>query len=142
MSMTYGADPGAQLQTRRNHQRNVAAAATAVDLNTDVIQCETDGVVTAVSYVPAATITGAATNNRTVNLVNKGAAGAGTTVIATLNFASGVNATADIAKVITLSGTAANKAVVAGDVLQWQSVHVGTGIADPGGLAVVQISRY
>lgn len=137
----YTLDPAAALQVARAQQRNVAAVVLGADLNTDIIQAEADGVVTAVSYIPAATITGAATNNRTLNLVNKGAAGAGTTVIASLNFASGTNATADIARAITL-GVAANRAVVAGDILQWQSVHIGTGIADPGGLAVVTIGRY
>lgn len=137
----YALDPSAALQVTRAHQRNMAAVVLGADLNTDIIQAEADGVITAVSYIPAATITGAATNNRTLNLVNKGAAGAGTTVIATLNFASGTNATADIARAITL-GVAANRAVAAGDILQWQSVHIGTGIADPGGLAVVTIGRY
>jgi hypothetical protein len=99
------------------------------------------GTVTAVEYVPESAITGAATNNRTVSLVNKGQAGSGTTVIATLNFASGVNAAANDQKTIPLSGTAADLVVAEGDVLQWRSVAVGTGIADPGGLVRVTVSR-
>jgi hypothetical protein len=31
--------------------------------------------------------------------------------------------------------------VAAGDVLEWQSTHVGTGITDPGGLVKVTIDR-
>lgn len=138
----YALDPTQGAPYKRIHQRTMTAVATAGnDLNTDIIQVDTAGVVKSVSYVPAAAITGAATNNRTLSLVNKGAAGAGTTVIATLNFASGTNAAADVARAITLSGTAANLAVAVGDILQWQSTHIGTGIADPGGLAVVTIGR-
>lgn len=137
----YALDPTLGSPLKKTYQRNVVAVGTAGnDLNTDIVQADLAGVVKSVSYIPAATITGAATNNRTLNLVNKGAGGAGTTVIATLNFANGTNATADIAKAITL-GVAANLAVAAGDILQWQSVHIGTGITDPGGLVVVVIGR-
>lgn len=126
----------------RSHQRSVAAVGTAGnDLTTDVVRVDADGVISAVYYVPASTITGANTNTRKVVLVNKGGAGSGTTIIASLQFDSGVNATADVSKTITLSGTAANLAVAAGDVLQWQSTHVGSGITDPGGLAVVVVGR-
>jgi hypothetical protein len=97
------------------------------------------GTVTAASYIPDATITGAATNNRTVSIVNKGSDGLGSTVVATLNFASGVNATAADEKVLTLSATPANLVVAAGDVLAFSSGHIGTGIADPGGLVTVSI---
>lgn len=125
----------------KTYQRNVAAAATAVDLNTDLIRVEQDAVVSAVRYVPIAGITGANTNSRHVNLVNKGAAGSGTAVVATLAFVSGVSATADVAKTITLSATAANLALEDGDILQWQSVHDGTGLADPGGLVILELGR-
>jgi hypothetical protein len=39
------------------------------------------------------------------------------------------------------AGTAANLVLAAGDVLNWNSLHVGSGIADPGGLVVVTYSR-
>ncbi|MFK8844683.1 hypothetical protein [Streptomyces sp. Ac-502] len=97
--------------------------------------------VTAVEYVPEAAITGAATNNRTVSLVNKGQAGSGSTAVATLNFDNGVTAAANNERVIPLSGTAANLALAAGDTLQWRSVHIGTGITDPGGLVRITVSR-
>lgn len=110
------------------------------DLNTNIGVAPTSGVVTAVGYATVTAITGANTNTRSVSLVNKGQAGAGTTVIATLQFNSGVNTTASDEKVITLSSTAADLVVTAGDVLQWQSTHVNTGIADPGGLVTVTIN--
>lgn len=110
------------------------------DTNTNVLACPHDGVVSAVTYTTVTAITGADTQTRKTVLVNKGAAGSGTTVIATLQYNSGVNTTASVPKTITLSGTAADLAVAAGDVLQWQSTHVGTGIADPGGLVNITIA--
>jgi hypothetical protein len=110
------------------------------DLNTNVYQCPRAGTVSAVTYATVTAITGAATNTRSVSLVNKGAAGTGTTVVATLQFDNAVNTVANVPKALTLSATAANLQVAAGDVLQWQSTHVGTGIADPGGLLQVTIA--
>lgn len=109
-------------------------------LNTNVHVVQSAGTVSAVTYATVTAITGANTNTRSVSLVNKGQAGAGTTTIATLQFNSGVNTTASDEKTITLSGTAADLVVAAGDVLQWQSTAVGTGIADPGGLVNVTIA--
>lgn len=96
-----------------------------------------DGTVSAVSFVADALLTGANTNTRKLSLVNKKQDGGGTVVVATLQFNNGVNATAFAAKTITLTATAADLVVANGDVLVWQSDSVGTGIADPGGLAVV-----
>lgn len=128
----------------RAHQAVVQPQATAGnDLNTNVLVCPQDGTVTAVTYTTVTAITGANTNTRSVSLVNKKQDGSGTTVIATLQFNSGVNTVAADEKTITLSATAADLNVSAGDVLQWQSTHVGTGIADPGGLVAVSIAaRY
>lgn len=125
----------------KSAQMVVGPVATAGnDLNTNVHVVQSDAVVSAVTYATVTAITGANTNTRSVSLVNKGAAGAGTTVIATLQFNSGVNTTASDEKTITLSSTAADLDVVAGDVLQWQSTHVGTGIADPGGLVNITLA--
>jgi hypothetical protein len=107
------------------------------DLNTEIYVAPRAATVSAVGYVPLTTVTGANTNTRSISLVNLGQAGAGTTVVATLQFNSGVNATAGQVKTVTLSGTAANLILATGDVLQWQSTHVGTGIADPGGLVSI-----
>jgi hypothetical protein len=123
-------------------EANVPAVSTAGnDDDTIVGQAPFAGTVTAVEYVPEAGITGAATNHRTVSLVNKGAAGSGTTTVASLTFDNGVNATANNERTVTLSGTAANLVVAAGDTLLWRSVHVASGITDPGGLVRVTISR-
>lgn len=125
----------------RNYLQQVPAVATAGnDATTDVVEAEWAGTVTSVQYIATAAITGANTNTRSLSLVNKGT-GAGATVVATIQFNSGTNATANAPLTVPLSGTAANLAVNANDVLQWQSTHVGTGITDPGGEAVVQLTR-
>lgn len=123
-------------------ERNVPAAAAGADAETDLDFVAVTGTVTTVTYIPATVLTGANTDSRTIVLVNKGQSGAGTTIVATKAFTSGVNAPADDATAITLSGTAANLVVTAGDVLVWQSTHVGsTGLADPGGLAHLELTR-
>jgi hypothetical protein len=122
-------------------QQDVPAAATAVSDDSVIAQSPFAGTVSAVQYVPEAAITGAATNNRTVSLVNKGAAGSGSTVVATLTFASGTNATANNEVSLTLSSTAADLVLAEGDTLQWRSIANGTGLADPGGVAKVSVSR-
>lgn len=100
-----------------------------------------DSTVTAVSYTPNATITGADTNTRTIAVVNKGAAGAGSTSVASLALTSGVNGTAFDEKALTLSGTAANLNVTEGDVLAFTSTHAASGLADPGGVVKVTLVR-
>jgi hypothetical protein len=129
------------MPTKNYTARSTAVATVGNDEVDEVLVCEYNGTVTAVTYSPDGTITGAATNNRTVSLVNRKQDGSGNTVIATLNFANGTNAPAGDEKAIPLSGTPANLVVASGDVLEWQSTHVGTGIADPGGLVKVAIDR-
>jgi len=123
-------------------ERNVPPVSTAGNDDDTVLgQAPFACTVTSVQYVPEAAITGAATNNRTVSLVNKGQAGAGTTTVASLSFDNGVNAVANDEKTIALSVTAANLVLAAGDTLLWRSIHVATGITDPGGVVRVTLSR-
>jgi hypothetical protein len=127
---------------QRTIEADVPAVSTAGNDDDSVIaQAPFDCTVTAVQYVPEAAITGANTNTRSITLFNKGQAGAGTTTVATLQFDSGVNAAANDEKTVTLSGTAANLDLAAGDTLLWRSLHIGTGQADPGGLVRVTVTR-
>jgi hypothetical protein len=127
-----------------SRQAVVGPQATAgSDLNTNVWIVPSDATVTAVTYAPVTAVTGANTNTRSVSLVNKGTDGTGTTVIATIQYNSGVNAAASDENTVTLSGTAANLLLTAGQLLQWQSTHIGTGIADPGGLVnITTAAKY
>ena len=132
--------PTGQAPLVQKLEAEIPAAAAAAD-TAQVIRAPFAGTVTSVTYAPVAAMTGAATNNRTISLINHAQDGTGSTSIASLNFASGVNAAAFDEKDITLSGTAANLVVAAGDILEAKSLHINTGIADPGGTLFVEISR-
>lgn len=117
----------------------VAAVAAGSDLETVECIAPFDGTVTAVSYITVTAITGADTNTRKVEVYNRGQAGAGTQQVALLQFNAGVSTVAEDEKAITLVSVNVN--VTAGDVLAFKSTHVGTGTADPGGLAKISITR-
>lgn len=75
-----------------------------------------------------AALTGAATNHPKFSIINKGAAGTGTTEMAALAFATtAVTAGAGAPKALTLSTTPANLLVAAGDIIAIVSEQVGTG---------------
>jgi hypothetical protein len=93
--------------------------------------------VTGVKWVPAANITANGTNFFTLILRNRGAAGSGTAQAATRAY-SATNGVAHTAENMTLSGTAADLQLAAGDVLTVQKTEGGTGLAMPAG--VVQVS--
>ena len=101
------------------------------------------GVVTGVSIVPEVVLIAHATNYRTFRLVNKGAAGSGTTVVA--SFATDTVTTDDLAafdeKAIPLSGTAANLVVAEGDILVADETVAASGVAHSGYKIQVEISR-
>jgi hypothetical protein len=122
-------------------QARVAAVAAGSDATENVAEAPFAGTVTGASYTPDATITGAATNNRTISIVNKAQDGTGTTVVATLSFGNGTNIAGSDEGALTLSVVAGATTVAAGDELAFVSTHVGTGIADPGGLVQVQVTR-
>jgi hypothetical protein len=131
---------GDQAPLVQKFEAEITASAAAVNFSA-TIRAPYDGTITSVTYAPVATITGAATNNRTISVVNHGQAGAGTTIAATQTYAVGVNVTGFDEGTIPLSGTAANLIVVSGDILEVKSVANGTGLADPGGTVFVEISR-
>lgn len=91
--------------------------------------------VTAVRLVPDTAITGDGTNYAIVNAENKGSDGTGTTEIATFTFDTPT--TDDVAafdvKALTLSGTAANLELAAGDVVSiGKDASAGTGMVVEG----------
>lgn len=96
-------------------------------------------VITAVEFIPSAAITGAATNNFTLNVRNRTTAGAGAAVPATITFGNGINAVAQAPTALTLSGTASALAVAAGDVITVEKAVNGTGLACPDGTVVVHL---
>lgn len=114
------------------------AAGTA---DASVAEAPFDGTVTAVRFTPDAAITGATATKRTMTLENRGQAGAGTTVIATLDFITGVNATKHDEIDFTLSVVANATNVVTGDILVCKEAVTSTGTANPGGTIEVTFSR-
>lgn len=114
-----------------------AAAATAV-FNLPIFVADHKIKVTKVQWVPAAAVTGAATNNFALGVVNVGDAGTGTVAVTVVKtYASGTNSVARKAEVLTLSATAANLNLATGDVVTLERTVNGTGLASPEG--VVQI---
>lgn len=127
---------------QRTEDSTIPASAATADYDQAVATAPFAGTVSAVTYTPEEGITGADTNTRTLALVNKGADGNGTTVVASLALAAGVSAADFDAKAITLSAVAHATEVAAGDVLAWTSTHAGaSGLADPGGLVSVTFTR-
>jgi hypothetical protein len=119
---------------------DIAASGAAVTTSVTV-RAPFAGTVTGVSYVPVAAITGANTNSRTLSAINHFQNGAGSTAVATLAMISGVNAAAFDEKAITLTASATDKVVAAGDIIELKSLSVGSGIADPGGQFLVSFAR-
>lgn len=117
------------------------AQGAAVSNTPNIGEAPETGVVTSVTYAANAAVTGANTNSRSLVLLNRGQTGVGTTEVARLDLVAGVNLAADDETALTLSATTANRNVTAGDILEFQSNAVGTGLADPGGLLQVEISR-
>jgi hypothetical protein len=108
-----------------------------------ILEAPYDGEVTEVSYIPDSNITGAdSPASRTLTLINKGQAGNGTTVMATLAFTLGTDATDFNESLFTLSAVEGAVEFVEGDVLALNSAAVGgTGLVDPGGTIQVTVSR-
>lgn len=119
----------------------VQAVAAGSDDDQEVARAPFAGRVVSVNYAPDTAITGVDTNTRTFSLRNRGLTGVGTTVVATrtANLAGGNWAAFD-EKALTMQATP-NDIIAEGDVLEFLSLHVGTGIADPGGLVVVELQR-
>lgn len=119
----------------------LAAAGAAVVQSEAAGPAPEDGTVTAASITFDAAVVGNNTNTRTLNLVNRGQDGSGGVVVATLALVAGVNPAAMDEFAMTLSGTAANRDVAAGDVLSIQETVAGTGLANPGASVGVTLAR-
>lgn len=123
-------------------ETEVAAAAANADASGAYVKAPFAGVVTSVSIIPAADLTGADTESRTVQVFNRGADGSGTTKVAELAFEEGTDAAEDAELAITLSAVEGALDVAEGDVLEVVSLHVGsTGLAGPAFTAYVEFSR-
>jgi hypothetical protein len=100
-----------------------------------------DGNITAAYFMPAAAITGHATDRRDIELFRATPAGSFGSVAANIDFTAGNGAFAHTEKAFTLSATAANLAVSEGDYVLFKSDTNGAGAPDVVGLVTVEITR-
>lgn len=125
----------------RSVQSTIPALGAAVAGDQVVAEAPFDGTVSAASFTPEAAITGDTTNTRTLTLVNKGQAGAGTTVVGTIAFITANNGVAFDEKPFVLSVVAGATTVVEGDILAVVETVGASGLANPGGRVEVTFSR-
>lgn len=125
---------------RRTIQATIPALGAAVAGDQTIGEAPFAGSVSAVWFTPEADIVGHATNNRTLTLVNKGADGNGATVVATLAFLAGVNAS-DFDEIAFTLGVPANLVVAEGDIFAVVEAVGASGLANPGGLIQVTVDR-
>jgi len=122
-------------------RNSVPAVTIAADTTTPLGACPFDGFVIRATYTARAAVAGAASpDSRTVNLINRGQAGAGAVVVATRPIIVGASLEDNVEGDLTL-GVAANLIVNRGDVLDWESLAVtgAGGLVDPGGTVEVTI---
>lgn len=116
-------------------ETTVPAQATAGTVQDTIIgEASHGGTVNEVTVVSEAAVTANATNFRTIRVLNKGQAGTGSTVVASLalDTPGTDNLVAFDEKAIPLSATAADLVVAAGDVLAADETVTGTGLAHGG----------
>jgi hypothetical protein len=122
-------------------EASIPAQATAGTAQDTVIgEAPFAGTVTEVSFYPETAVAAAASNIRTFRLVNKGQSGAGTTVIASRSTVTSNSMVAYDEWTVTLSATAADLVVAAGDVLIFDETIGASGVAHGGGVVKVQIT--
>jgi hypothetical protein len=94
-----------------------------------------------VRYIPSAAVTGVASNNKAISVVNKGTAGSGTQSAAAITFGNGTNAAAFDSTNVPLDSTATNRDVPAGAVISVKSTVNGTGMTLPAGVVEIELTR-
>lgn len=125
-----------------SYEEDTAAEATAGTGQEDQIcRAPWAGTLTAASWIPEANVTGVASNNKTLNIRNRGQDGTGTTIMASLALGSGTNCVAFDEKALTLSGTGANLNCAEGDIISYSTTVGGTGMTLPEGKARITLSR-
>lgn len=123
----------------RHYRSFVPAQATAnAGQSTILPEIKIAGRVTEVSILPAAAVAANGTNYRTWTLYNRGSDGTGTTVMATMD-TSTTGLTDNDERLMTLSATAANLVVAAGDVLELVETVAAAGVAHSGGQCDVAV---
>lgn len=127
--MTQLSELAGDIVERISHPAQTVAA-TPVDFA--LLRADRHIIIIGAVWLPSANVTGAATNNFALGLVNKGAAGAGNTAVSTvITFASGTNAAVNVPVTLPVP---APFTLAAGDVLALVRTVNGTGMASPAGV--------
>jgi hypothetical protein len=124
--------------------RDHIAASTILQTQEQVLgTAAEDSVIFSAQYQPEAAINGAASPaSRTLTIVNRGQAGAGTNVLATLALVAGVTGAKDQAIPFVVSVDPVTSLISKGDDIVCVSTPVGgTGMVDPGGEVTVVSTR-
>lgn len=116
----------------------VAGATAGTDFNVAAFRAPFPITVTAVRFLPTAAITGETDTEATLAAVNKGAAGDGTAVVASVSFDDDHDATAFVAQDLTLG---AGVAVDEGHVIAIAKTHTSTGLAISGAVEIEFVGR-
>jgi hypothetical protein len=119
----------------------IPAQTAAVDADQVIGEAPFACTLTSASIIPEAAVTGATSTARTFTIVNKGAAGAGTTVMATLALITGVDLVAFDEKDFTLSVVSGATTAAQGDIIAVVETHASTGTAHSGGTVQVELTR-
>lgn len=121
-------------QTQENRgdqfvQHFFPAEATAGSIDeVSIFQPAYNAVILAANWIPAAAVTGAATNNFALAVNDLTTA---TTITTAKTYASGTNSVANVSEALTVAAGGVN--VAAGDVITFKRSINGTGLASPNG---------
>lgn len=116
----------------------MAGATTSDEFEAFVVPSDVPVGITLVSarWVPAAAVTANGTNFSVLSIRNRGQAGAGTALPFIRSYAA-TNSVAFTGEAMTVSGTAADLAAVANDVITVQRIFTASGLVLPAGLLTV-----
>lgn len=112
------------------------AAGTAIEV--PIVRPSFNALITEVIWIPGAAMTANGTNFCTLQPRNR-QTGAGTVTPATARSWAATNSVSTTPETLTLSATASDLQVAAGDVLTAHFTHGGTGLAIPAGLVQVKL---
>ena len=94
--------------------------------------------ITGVTFCPDTAVTGAATNNMTLQLRNKGTAGTSTTAVTTIKtYASGTDILIFDQDALTVTSTTADAVIDNGETVALNKAENGTGLALPAGTVTI-----
>lgn len=130
----------AQAPSVQKLQARQAAVATGASAEITAAEAPFPSTVAAF-FIPDTVLTGVTTNSRTLQVFNRGQDGLGVVKMAEKAFINTVNAVSQVKTVITAITAADAHVAAAGDVIACNSLFVGTGLAMPPGVWILEFTR-